>query len=44
MGAGTGILAILAAKKGAKSLVAIDNDEVCYRSAIRKCSLKSDQQ
>ena len=33
MGAGTGILGILAAKRGAKAITAIDNDEVCYRSA-----------
>jgi ribosomal protein L11 methyltransferase len=39
MGAGTGILAILAAKRGAKSVVAIDNDELCYRSAIENATL-----
>ena len=39
MGAGTGILAILAAKRGAKEVVAIDNDEVCYESAIENASL-----
>jgi ribosomal protein L11 methyltransferase len=39
MGAGTGILGILAAKRGAKEIVAIDNDEVCYRSAIENASL-----
>lgn len=39
MGAGTGILGILAAKKGAKEIVAIDNDEVCYRSAIENAAL-----
>jgi len=33
MGCGTAILAILAAKKGAGELIAIDNDEVCYLSA-----------
>ena len=32
MGCGTGILAILASMKGATTLVAIDNDEVCYES------------
>lgn len=32
MGCGTGILAILASKRGASSLLAIDNDEVCYES------------
>jgi len=39
MGAGTGILGILAAKRGAKDIVAIDNDEVCYRSAIENAAL-----
>jgi len=39
MGCGTGILAILAAKKGAAALVAIDNDEVCYLSAIENSAL-----
>ncbi|WP_316794587.1 50S ribosomal protein L11 methyltransferase [Pedobacter frigoris] len=41
MGCGTGILAILAAKRGAKKLVAIDNDEVCYLSAIENSALNS---
>ncbi len=39
MGAGTGILGILASKRGAKEIVAIDNDEVCYRSAIENAAL-----
>lgn len=39
MGAGTGILAILAAKKGASSILAIDNDEVCYLSALENAAL-----
>jgi len=39
MGCGTGILAILAAKKGAQELIAIDNDEVCYLSAIENSAL-----
>ncbi|ALL07485.1 ribosomal protein L11 methyltransferase [Pedobacter sp. PACM 27299] len=39
MGCGTGILAILAAKKGAASLVAIDNDEVCYLSTLENSEL-----
>lgn len=39
MGAGTGILGILAAKRNAKAIVAIDNDEVCYRSAIENAAL-----
>ncbi len=39
MGAGTGILAILASKRGAKKLIAIDNDEVCYHSAVENAEL-----
>ncbi|MET3113641.1 ribosomal protein L11 methyltransferase [Pedobacter sp. CG_S7] len=41
MGCGTGILAILAAKRGAKTLVAIDNDEVCYQSTIENTGLNA---
>jgi ribosomal protein L11 methyltransferase len=32
MGCGTGILAILASRKGAKSLVAVDYDDICVKS------------
>lgn len=39
MGCGTGILAILASKLGAKNLVAIDNDEVCYQSTLENAEL-----
>ncbi len=39
MGCGTGILAILAAKRGAKQLVAIDYDEVCYESTLENTAL-----
>jgi len=39
MGCGTGILAILAAKRGAERLVAIDYDEVCYLSTLENTSL-----
>lgn len=39
MGCGTGILAILAAKRGANELVAIDNDEVCYLSTLENSAL-----
>jgi ribosomal protein L11 methyltransferase len=39
MGAGTGILGILASKRGAEAIIAIDNDEVCYRSAIENAAL-----
>ena len=39
MGCGTGILAILAAKRGAKELIAIDNDEVCYQSTLENAAL-----
>lgn len=41
MGCGTGILAILAAKKGAEELVAIDNDDVCYLSTIENSALNN---
>jgi ribosomal protein L11 methyltransferase len=41
MGAGTAILGILAAKKGAKSVVAIDYDEICYESAIENAKLNN---
>jgi ribosomal protein L11 methyltransferase len=41
MGCGTGILAILASKKGAESLVAIDNDEVCYESTKENTALNN---
>jgi ribosomal protein L11 methyltransferase len=41
MGCGTGILAILAAKRGAKKLVAIDNDEVCYLSTLENSALNN---
>ena len=39
MGCGTGILAILAAKRGAGKLIAIDNDEICYLSTIENAAL-----
>lgn len=39
MGCGTGILAILASKKGAKSLVAIDYDPLSYESTIENTVL-----
>ncbi|QQL48372.1 50S ribosomal protein L11 methyltransferase [Mucilaginibacter ginkgonis] len=39
MGAGTAILAILAAKLGAKEITAIDNDPVCYDSSIENSRL-----
>jgi len=39
MGCGTGILAILAAKMGAKSITAIDYDPVCYDSTIENAAL-----
>jgi len=34
MGSGTGVLAILAAMRGATDIIAIDNDEWAYRNAI----------
>ncbi len=39
MGCGTAILAILASKKGAAHLIAIDNDEVCYESSVENAAL-----
>ena len=39
MGCGTGILAILASKLGAKSLVAIDYDDVCYESTLENSAI-----
>lgn len=39
MGCGTGILAILASKMGAKNVVAIDNDTVCYQSVLENSAL-----
>lgn len=39
MGCGTGILAILAAKLGAKNLVAIDYDDICYQSTLENATL-----
>lgn len=39
MGCGTGILAILASKLGAKNLVAIDNDDVCFESTMENSQL-----
>jgi ribosomal protein L11 methyltransferase len=39
MGCGTGILAILASKLGAKEVVAIDYDPVCYDSTLENSQL-----
>jgi len=39
MGCGTGILAILASKLGAKGITAIDYDPVCYDSTIENSAL-----
>jgi ribosomal protein L11 methyltransferase len=41
MGCGTGILAILAAKRAAGSVVAIDNDDVCYLSTLENSILNN---
>lgn len=41
IGSGTGILAILAEKLGAKKCIAIDNDEWCYTNAIENISLNN---
>ena len=39
MGCGTGILAILASKLGAKDITAIDFDPICYESTIENSAL-----
>jgi ribosomal protein L11 methyltransferase len=39
MGCGTGILAILASKLGAKTITAIDYDQLCYDSTIENSEL-----
>jgi ribosomal protein L11 methyltransferase len=39
MGCGTGILAILAAKLGAKEVLAIDYDEICFESTLENSDL-----
>jgi len=41
MGCGTGVLAILAAKKGATRVVAIDIDEWAYHNTIENCQLNN---
>jgi len=41
MGCGTGILAILASKLGAKDITAIDYDPVCYDSTIENSTLNN---
>lgn len=41
MGCGTGVLGILAAKKGAKEVVAIDNDKWAYENTIDNCKLNN---
>jgi ribosomal protein L11 methyltransferase len=41
MGCGTGILAIMAAKLGAKEIMAIDYDPVCYDSTIENAALNN---
>jgi len=43
MGCGTGILAILASKLGAKSLMAIDYDDICYESTLENAALNQVQ-
>ena len=39
MGCGTGILAILAEKRGAKNVIAIDYDIVCFESTMENAKL-----
>lgn len=41
MGCGTGILAILASKMGAKELLAIDFDDICYESTLENSALNN---
>ncbi len=41
MGCGTGVLAILAALKGAKDVTAIDNDEWAYQNALENAALNT---
>jgi ribosomal protein L11 methyltransferase len=41
MGCGTGILAILAAKKGAASVLAVDYDDICVESVLENAPLNS---
>ncbi len=41
MGAGTGILAIMASKLGATDIVAIDYDPICYESIIENATLNN---
>jgi ribosomal protein L11 methyltransferase len=41
MGCGTAVLAILAAKKGAGRVVAIDIDEWAYQNALENCRLNN---
>ena len=41
MGCGTGILAIMASKLGAKEVMAIDYDPVCYDSTIENAALNN---
>ncbi len=39
MGSGTGVLAILASKRGAEQVVAIDNHDFSYENATENCAL-----
>jgi ribosomal protein L11 methyltransferase len=39
IGSGTGVLAIAAVKLGAKSAIAVDNDEWCYENGKENCGL-----
>ncbi|MBC8052466.1 MAG: 50S ribosomal protein L11 methyltransferase [Sphingobacteriaceae bacterium] len=41
MGAGTGILAILAAKRGAANITAVDYDPICYDSILENSRLNN---
>lgn len=39
VGSGTGILSIIAAKLGASSAIAVDNDEWCYNNGTENCKI-----
>jgi ribosomal protein L11 methyltransferase len=44
IGTGTGILAIIAAKKGAAKIIAVDNDEWSYNNCLENCSRNNSEQ
>lgn len=44
IGTGTGILAIIAAKKGADKIIALDNDEWSYNNCLENCARNNSNQ